>query len=139
FANRLLPAITRLVNVLLIAIGSHGDVHPFCGIGLALQSRGHDVTLAANGYFRPLVQRVGLKFEQVGSAELYQSMAKNPELWSPFRSIRTVVEGGVIAILRECYDCVSRHYVPGQSVVAASTLAVGARVAQDEIGVPLVS
>src|SRR5207248_558546 len=36
------------VNILLVPIGSHGDVHPFIGIGLALRARGHRVRVIVN-------------------------------------------------------------------------------------------
>ena len=32
-------------HFLLVPVGSHGDVHPFVGIGRALRERGHRVTM----------------------------------------------------------------------------------------------
>ena len=48
------------MKVLLVPIGSAGDVHPFVGLGLALRRRGHDVTVITSGYFEALLRRVGL-------------------------------------------------------------------------------
>ena len=36
------------MRVLLIPVGSHGDVHPFVGLGHALRARGHQVTFLIN-------------------------------------------------------------------------------------------
>jgi UDP:flavonoid glycosyltransferase YjiC (YdhE family) len=127
------------VEILLIALGSHGDVHPFCGIGRRLRQRGHQVTVAANEYFKPLVESVGLNYEPLGSAALYRRMATDPSLWSPVRSIRTVFQGGAMAILQECYALALRYGVERGAVVAASSLALGARVAQDKHHIPLAS
>ncbi len=53
------------MNILLVPVGSHGDVHPFCGIGAELRRRGHAVTVFTNAHFEPLVRRVGLDFVPV--------------------------------------------------------------------------
>ena len=123
------------MRALLIAIGSHGDVHPFVGIGLALRARGHDVTLVANGHFEPLARRVGLGFVPAGTAAEYEALALRPDLWHPVAGFRLVMSSTVQAV-RPVYDAVVRHYVPGETVVAASTLGLGARVAQERHGVP---
>ncbi len=48
------------MRILMIPVGSAGDVHPHVGIGLALQRRGHDVSVLTSAYFEPLLARVGL-------------------------------------------------------------------------------
>ena len=125
----------RDLNVLLIAIGSHGDVHPFVGLGLALRARGHDVTVVTNPHFEPLVRRVGLGFAPVGTAEEYKSMAADPDMWHPTRAFN-VVARGVLAAVRPTYQAVVDRNLPGQTVVAASSLALGARVAQEAHDIP---
>ena len=52
------------MNLLLLPMGSSGDVHPFVGLGLALKKRGHRVTIIANGYFKDMVLRAGLSFRE---------------------------------------------------------------------------
>src|SRR5262245_45875674 len=61
------------MHILLVTIGSAGDVHPFAGLGHALRRRGHRVTLVTNGYFEPLARRLDLEFEAVGTAEEYHA------------------------------------------------------------------
>lgn len=124
------------MKVLLVALGSHGDVHPFVGIGLALRSRGHDVTIAAFATFEQLVRRVGLEFAAIGTADRYRSMIADPDLWDGLKGTRFVLTT-LGESLRPVYQTVLDHYVPGESVVVASSLAIGARVAQDKHGVPV--
>ena len=123
------------MRALLIAIGSHGDVHPFVGLGLALRARGHEVTLMASGHFEPLARRVGLDFAPAGSAAEYEALALRPELWHPVKGFRLIMQN-TTQLLRPVYEFIARSYVPGETVVAASTLGLGARVAQDKLGVP---
>ncbi len=125
------------MHVILVAVGSAGDVHPFVGLGLAMRERGHRVTLVASGYFEPLARRVGLDFEALMTAAEYESMIDNPKIWSRLGGFAAVVRLGIVPTLRPIYEIVMKHYVPGTTVVAGSSLALGARVAQERHGVPL--
>jgi UDP:flavonoid glycosyltransferase YjiC (YdhE family) len=124
------------VNILLIALGSHGDVHPFVGIGLRLRERGHHVAVAANTYFKPLIDHANLEFVEVGTAEEYKSLATNPDLWHPTKAPQAVFSG-TAKYLRRIYEVAVDFGRRPDSVIAASTLALGARVAQDAHDIPL--
>ena len=77
-----LPCYCSAVNVLLVPLGSHGDVHPFVGIALALRARGHRVKVIGNPYFGSLVEQAGLESVPVGTAEDYTQLATaDPQLW----------------------------------------------------------
>src|SRR5439155_15441838 len=84
---------TGCVNILLFALGSHGDVHPFVGIGIRLRERGHHVAVAANEYFKPLVDHAGLEFLSIGTADEYKTLATSAELWNPLRGPQAVFNG----------------------------------------------
>jgi rhamnosyltransferase subunit B len=124
------------VNILLAPVGSHGDVHPFCGIGAELARRGHAVTVFTNGHFEPLVRRVGLGFVAVGTDQEFRDVMEDPELWHPTRGWRKVFASTIEHILPLQYEALKARFVPGETVVVAATLALGARVLQDETGVP---
>jgi rhamnosyltransferase subunit B len=126
------------MNVLLIALGSHGDVHPFVGIGRRLRERGHCVAVAANDYFRPLVEGAELEFLPLGTAEEYKALATDKKLWDPMRGPQAVFQA-TARQLRPIYDVAAEFSRRPDSVVAASSLALGARVAQDHLGIPLAS
>ena len=66
------------MNVLLIALGSDGDVHPFMALGLGLRARGHRVTMLANGHFEPVVRRAGLDFVELGTDEEFRAVIEHP-------------------------------------------------------------
>ncbi len=50
------------MRVLIVTVGSRGDVAPFTGLGSALQAAGHQVTIATYGMFAGLVTGSGLGF-----------------------------------------------------------------------------
>jgi UDP:flavonoid glycosyltransferase YjiC (YdhE family) len=127
------------VNILLFALGSHGDVHPFVGIGSRLLDRGHDVSVAANPYFRETVEHAGLRLLPIGTVEQYRRLATSRDLWHPLRSTQKVF-GGTAMYLRPMYDLAVEWWRqnPG-GVIAASSLALGVRVAQDKHRMPVAS
>jgi len=55
-----LPPQPRPLHVVIATVGSRGDVQPYIAVGLALQRRGHRVTLAVEDRMAPLVQQFGL-------------------------------------------------------------------------------
>jgi sterol 3beta-glucosyltransferase len=53
------------MKVLIVAIGSRGDVAPCVGLGHRLRAAGHDVAVAAHDPFRELVTGAGLEFRSI--------------------------------------------------------------------------
>jgi UDP:flavonoid glycosyltransferase YjiC (YdhE family) len=124
------------LHILLATIGSAGDVHPFVGLGQTLRRRGHRVSILTGAYFQPLVERAGLEFVELFSAEKYREMIDNPDLWHPVRGAAFVMKHGIAAHIRTVYERIAERYEPGRTVVGASSLAIGAIVAQEKLGVP---
>lgn len=127
------------MHAILVAIGSAGDVHPFVGIGLGLAAHGHRVTLVAAGYFEPLARKVGFEFAPVFSTDEFLALLQNPLAWHRFRGFIECFRAGVLPTFEPVYRAIAERYVPGETVVVASTLALGARCAQEKLDVPLVT
>ncbi len=124
------------MNILLVTIGSHGDVHPFVGLGTTLKRRGHDVTLITNEHFAPLARSAGLGFVALGTDEQYRQTLLDREIWHRTRAFKAIFSKAVLPLIEKSYRLIEELYVPGRTVVAASSLAFGARIAQDKLGVP---
>ena len=56
-----------MLNILITAFGSAGDVLPSIGIGGELRNRGHAVTFIGHPYFEPHASKAGLSFTAVGT------------------------------------------------------------------------
>ena len=50
------------MRIVIMAVGSRGDVAPYTGLGVRLQAAGHQVTLATHALFETLVRSRGLEF-----------------------------------------------------------------------------
>lgn len=78
------PSRRLKLNIVIIIIGSRGDIQPFIRIGKILkEDYGHRVRIATHPAFKDFVQKdCGLEFFSVGGnpAELMAFMVKNPGL-----------------------------------------------------------
>lgn len=126
--------------ILLMPQGSAGDVHPFIGIGLALQRRGYHVTLATNGYFAELAEKVGLPFFEIGTAEQFKQVTESPDLWKPSIKSTRLVFGMSVQVVPQQYELIQSLYAKdNRLVVVAGPLAFGARVAAEKLNIKLVT
>lgn len=84
------------LNIVVMVIGSRGDIQPFIKVGKILQNDyGHRVRIATHPAFKKFVEEdCGLEFFSVGGdpSELMAFMVKNPGL---IPSMKTVREGEV--------------------------------------------
>jgi rhamnosyltransferase subunit B len=132
------------MHAVLVALGSSGDVHPFLGLGRELRRRGHRVTLLAAGWFRGVAEKAGLDFiDPLPELDFVESIA-DERIWHPQKGTAIILESFVRPLLEPVYRIIARELAADsaagrRTVVVASTLAFGARVAQERLGVPLVS
>jgi rhamnosyltransferase subunit B len=123
-------------RILILAVGSAGDVYPFIVIGQALLRRGYDVTLIASDNFRERVERAGIGFASGLSQAQLDEALRDPGLWHPQKGLLTM------------WKYMAKHFAPSYAqqlalveqrptVIVASTLAMTGRVLQEARGVPL--
>ena len=54
------------MRIVLLVVGTRGDVAPFVNIGLALKEIGHDVRIGTHAEYREVVTKEGLKYYPLG-------------------------------------------------------------------------
>lgn len=124
---------------LLSSLGTAGDVLPYVGVGAMLRARGHEVVLLANERFRPEAEAADLAFEPVGTLEEYGRFVATPDLWDPHRCIEVGFDALIRPQMARGLEAVSRHYVPGHTVLMCSSFVFYGRIAGECLGIPLVS
>src|SRR4029077_20423176 len=83
------PQLPNLMsNFLLMPLGSAGDTYPLIGIGTELRRRGHGVSILVNGHFKAAAERAGLEYVEMGAAEDYLAMLKDPDIWDPQKGFK---------------------------------------------------
>lgn len=128
-------------NALLFGVGSVGDLFPLIALGRGLHARGWRVTICANPAFETFVFKSGLQFKPLGTLENYDRITRNPNLWHPRKGTKTILaDDQALDLIREQRE-ITREFCKGlgDRVVAASPLGIGARIAQEDQGIPLVT
>ena len=105
-------------------------------LGIALQARGHRATVITNPIFQELIEAQGLGFLPVGTIEGARVAIADPDLWHPRKGFSVVAHRAIVPSMPIVYDHIERH-ADADTVVAASGIAFGARIAQERLGVPL--
>lgn len=124
-------------KIIVLAIGSDGDVHPMIAIATHLASLGHDVEFLSNEYFRPKVEPTGLTFVPVGDVAMFKRALETKEVWDAMRGWT-----GVWKVLDESlpltYEILKQRVTPG-AIMVGTSLALAARVLQELTGTKLVT
>jgi rhamnosyltransferase subunit B len=126
------------VHFLCSTYGSSGDVYPLLGLALELRRRGHEVTVATNDYYAPVAARLGIPFEPLGTAADFEACVRNSDLWHPRRGFRHVFES-LRPSLRRQYEIHVEAAARGPVVGVTQCFGMGALLAREKIGIPVVS
>jgi rhamnosyltransferase subunit B len=124
------------MNIILVGIGSHGDINPLLGIGTALKKKGNSVTMLASSYFEKAVKQAGLEFFSIGSADVYVEMigkTGDPDMRS------AACDYLYLRPMKPVYDYCAAHHTQGDTVIVSNISALGARLAHEKFGMPMVS
>ena len=73
----------RRPHVLLVAVGTAGDVYPFLRIARDLLARGHTVTLLGVSVHEDAAARAGVPFHAMGTEAQFQAALEHPDVWHP--------------------------------------------------------
>jgi UDP:flavonoid glycosyltransferase YjiC (YdhE family) len=79
-----------------------------------------------------------LPFEPLGTVEEYTAVLESPDIWHPRHGPRLLPEYSFGPSLQRQIDAVERHRLDSSTVVVAGTFAVGAALAAEKHGLPLV-
>ncbi|KAG8695793.1 hypothetical protein FRC09_008927 [Ceratobasidium sp. 395] len=137
------------MSVVIMIVGSRGDVQPFIALGKKLKEHGHTVRIATHDTFRSFVTKAGLRFFNIGGnpEELMSYMVRNPGLMPGFESLtngdigrkRKMVTEFLDGCWRACYE--SDDDDDGQSFAADAIISNPPAFAHihcaEALGIPL--
>ena len=126
-----------MAQVVITAIGSAGDVHPFVGIGRALAARGHRIVFCTHPPFAALAEQQGFAFVPIGTAHEYAAALANPALWNPRTSFR-MLWSFIAPTIRPHFNKLA-SILTSETVLVGSLWAFAARIMQEVHRTPYVS
>jgi UDP:flavonoid glycosyltransferase YjiC (YdhE family) len=123
------------MHVILVTIGTDGDVFPFIGLGVVLKARGHQITLVASAHYEPLARMHGLAFRALVSERENRELFDHPDFWNPIKTAPLAARWGV-RFLRRQYDLLSQ-LVTNDSVLVSSPGVFASAMVHEKSGAPL--
>ena len=126
------------MRVILITLGSAGDVLPMVGLGHALSRQGHEAIVVSNGHFREDVEEAGLEFIALGSVEDLDKLKENPDIWHWRKGMEILFRECYLPMVRPVYDIIERR-ADDKTVVVSSIFMFGARIAHEKLKMPFVT
>src|SRR5436190_15596444 len=98
------------LHILLVPMGTPGDVQPFIDIGSALRARGHRATLVANAFFREWAKNANLDFIELGTADEYQRLIDDKNLWTLHKAHRVFAKKLVLKNIERLYRIIEKEH-----------------------------
>jgi len=123
------------MHVVLVSVGTDGDIFPYVGLGAALRARGHLVTLAASAHYEALATQHGFAFHALVSAEENRELFEHPDFWNLLKTAPLMARWGM-RFLRRQYDLLTRLITP-DTVLVANPGVLAASLVHETRGVPL--
>ncbi|KAJ7571626.1 hypothetical protein O6H91_01G169700 [Diphasiastrum complanatum] len=132
------------LQIVMLIVGTRGDVQPFIAIGKHLQEYGHRVRLATHANFREFVMSSGLEFYPLGGDPkiLAEYMVKNkgflPSGPSEIATQRKQLKSIINSLLPACIEPDDETGVPFKAqAIIANPPAYGHVHVQEALGLPL--
>jgi UDP:flavonoid glycosyltransferase YjiC (YdhE family) len=129
----------RAPKIVLATFGTHGDLHPFLALALALQRRGARAVIAAAEVYRAKVEAENVGFERMRpdldavatrlgmeQQAIARAAAQRPEF---------IVQDIVLPHLHEAYED-AMHATRDADMVVTHSAAYGAKLAAEKRGLP---
>jgi rhamnosyltransferase subunit B len=126
------------LKYIFVPLGSAGDVNPVTWLAQLMAGRGHDVVVIAHAGMAHVPARSGLRTVAVGSGADHDAIVANPDLWHPDRAFN-LLAATFADRAREMIPAIRAEVVPGNTVLVAAAIAVGARIVAEADGLPLIT
>ncbi len=123
------------MHVVLISVGTDGDIFPYVGLGAALRAREHSVTLAASEHYGALAEKQGFAFHALVSTEENRELFEHPDFWKPLKTAPLMARWGVRFIRRQ-YHLLSK-LATRETMLVANPGVLAASLVHETRGVPL--
>jgi len=126
-------------HVLIAAIGSFGDLHPYLAIAIGLKQRGHHVTLASSAVYREKVESEAIRFVEIPPdfSDFEHDAEKRRRSMATFDGTRYVIQELCLPPIEDAYRILleeARH----ADVLLGSTFALGLPLAAAKLNLPYI-
>jgi rhamnosyltransferase subunit B len=121
----------QMIQTIVTAPGSLGDVNPMLAIARALQQAGHQVLFLAAERYLPLAHRSGLRTHPLVTEEQFRRLTDNPDVWHPRHGARLIFQEAVEHFLASHYAWLEQTCEPQNTILVSHVLDFAGRVYRD--------
>jgi UDP:flavonoid glycosyltransferase YjiC (YdhE family) len=121
--------------IVLSTFGSLGDLHPFMGLALELQARGHRAVIATSEVYRARVEGAGLGFQPVRPDLSPTNLPPMELLMDAQKGPQVLLRQLIFPRLRESYDDL-RLAIKGADLLVTGELSYAGRILAEQTGLP---
>lgn len=127
-------------RIVMAAVGSLGDLHPYIAIGKELLSRGHRPVIATTDRYRSLVEAEGIEYASLRppEAQFGGLEAIAAKVFDPYRGPRYLIREMVMPYVREQYEDISSA-CKAADLLVTHPLTVAGPLVSAKTGLPWVS
>jgi UDP:flavonoid glycosyltransferase YjiC (YdhE family) len=125
------------VKIFIACLGTLGDLNPHISLGTELAARGHDVMLLGDEGKREAAHASGLKFAEVLSKRRWE-YAMQRAFASRDTSLQETFQHLCLPTIIPVFKQVLAHHEPGNTVLVGVPSAIGLKLAQEKLRLPLV-
>jgi rhamnosyltransferase subunit B len=124
------------MRLMIVTLGTAGDVFPMLGIAKSMRERGHEVHLACTPEYGDRIRQFGFIFHTLHGIP---GATEAPDYYHPTRSMRLVAQRLLIPAIEPVFSLLSSVCRGNDWLVVANCHCYGARIAQEHEGLPLLT
>jgi UDP:flavonoid glycosyltransferase YjiC (YdhE family) len=131
-----------MARVVMVTLGSWGDLFPFIDLGRELVARGNSAVVCSSAAHEDLVRSAGIEFRQIGRTVDFDDYRRHPEILSSrlggFSGLRAALDLFVFSQIDRLVDDLVTA-AGDADVVVAHPAHAAAPIAAEVVGLPLVT
>ncbi len=128
------------MRFLATTVGSLGNFLPLTRLCWTLHQRGHEIIILSQEPARNFFIQAGAQFGTAITREELSTVSKLiPEMNSSKEKLQMVWDQMLGKVTRRLCDLVEQYYIPGETILLCSGFLPGARLANEKLGIPLIS
>ena len=123
------------MHYVMCSAGSFGDIFPFVKIGEQLKKNGHEVTILCHSFLHKVINSMGMGIIPLTP----MPVPKLPKTFDSLETYQALMEEIVLPNMASLYQWIQAHGRAGEMVLISQRRLIGARLANEKSGIPLLT
>lgn len=120
----------KIKRVVVMAVGSGGDVAPMASVAAAFAGRGFESTLLAPVRYRHFTEGTGVAFQSIGADAIFSEVFDGEDIWHPLKGSSAAWRYYGSA-MRSGLQMLHQGWSASDTLLVSSSFAVAARLAEE--------